>query len=56
MAQSLQQGECHITSLEERTGLTPNALLAALTELELEGQILSLSGQRYRLKGDRSKK
>lgn len=54
--QSLGRGECHISALEEQTGLSPGELLAALTELELEGQILSLSGNRYRLKGDNSKK
>lgn len=53
---SLRQGECHISTLEVQTGLSQSTLLAALMELELEGQILSLSGQRYRLKGDHSKK
>jgi len=51
---SLRQGECHISSIEEQTELSPGELFAALTELELEGQILSLSGRRYRLKGNNS--
>ena len=38
---------CSIDSLVERSGLTADALLAMLLQLELDGQVASLPGSRY---------
>ena len=38
---------CAIDTLAARTGLTPEALLAMLLQLELEGHVASLPGGRY---------
>lgn len=51
----LIQGDCHISSLEEGTGLDPGELFAGLTTLELSGKIQALSGKRYRLLENNSK-
>lgn len=45
----LVSGDATITELIEKTGIDSGTLFGALTELELEGYILSLSGQRYRM-------
>ena len=38
---------CDIDSLAERSGLTPDALLAMLLQLELDGHVANLPGGRY---------
>ncbi|HUY04742.1 MAG TPA: DNA-processing protein DprA [Rhodocyclaceae bacterium] len=44
---ALGQDPCTIDALAARAGLTPDALLAMLLQLELEGHVASLPGGRY---------
>lgn len=44
---ALGDAPCDIETLVERTGLTPDALLAMLLPMELDGHIASLPGGRY---------
>ena len=44
---ALGHDPCDVDSLVGRTGLTPETLLAMLLQLELNGQVASLSASRY---------
>ena len=44
---ALGHDPCDIDSLGGRTGLTPDALLAMLLQLELDGHVANLPGGRY---------
>ncbi|HTJ97744.1 MAG TPA: DNA-processing protein DprA [Rhodocyclaceae bacterium] len=48
---ALGAAPCDLESLVERTGLTPDALLAMLLPMELDGLIASLPGGRYQKLG-----
>lgn len=48
---ALGDAPCDLESLVTRTGLTPDALLAMLLPMELDGRIASLSGGRYQKLG-----
>ncbi|HWU85332.1 MAG TPA: DNA-protecting protein DprA, partial [Rhodocyclaceae bacterium] len=48
---ALGDAPCDLESLVTRTGLTPDALLAMLLPMELDGRIASLPGGRYQKLG-----
>lgn len=45
----LSKEACHFSEIEKKTNLSSAEVLAALTELELEGEVQSFSGRRYAL-------